>query len=342
MRATIKDVSEAAGVSVATVSNVLNAPERVAPTTSEKVPAVIERLGYRPSRAARALQQQRTRSFGYRIPIGTHEFALDVFLHHMVERAGRADLDIVLFTAAPGQSETDAYRSVVRRGGVDGFILSETEHGDDRVRYLLDTGVPFATFGRTDVGDEHPWVDIDGRAGVRGAVDHLVALGHRDIALIRWPEGSLSGDERAAGYVDGLEAAGLGVDSRLVTCTENSVECGRMAMDLLLSSSRRPTAVIAVQDVLAVGASVAIQQAGVSVGSDIAVVGFDNTPMARFATPSLTSVRQPLDEIGGLVVELLIDRLDGIPGADARSALVEPGLVVRASSTGDNPGDPGC
>lgn len=112
-----------------------------------------------------------------------------------------------------------------------------------------------------------------------------------------------------------------------------------MATAALLESGRPPTAVVTVQDLLALGASAAIREAGLSVGSDIAVVGFDDTPMAAFATPPLTSVYQPMEEIGRLVVELLIERLDGSPEVSAPSALVEPRLVVRASSVGESAGD---
>lgn len=339
MRVTIRDVSEAAAVSVATVSNVLNAPERVALETRERVLGVVRRLGYQPNRTAQALKRRRTCSIGYRIPesVAAYGFALDVFLHQMTERAGQAGLGIVLFTPTAGETEARAYRGMIRGGAVDGFVLSETGHGDERVRYLLDAGLPFVTFGRTDVADQHSWVDTDGRAGVRAAVEHLVELGHRRIGLIAWPEGSLSGDDRAAGYFEGLGAFDLPADDQLIVRCENHVEAGRLAMNGLLGLPRPPSAVIAVQDLLALGASAAVAEARLSVGTDVAVVGFDDTPMAAFATPPLSSVRQPMEEIGRLVIELLLAQFDETTEAGAHCALVEPRLIVRASSLGKDP-----
>ncbi|MGZ5384351.1 MAG: LacI family DNA-binding transcriptional regulator [Acidimicrobiia bacterium] len=331
-RATIRDVSRAAGVSVGTVSNVLNSPEVVASETLERVSSVIAELRYQPNRAARALQQQRTFSIGYRMPSGTEGFALDVFLHRIVERAGQADLDIVLFTPKEGQAEVDAYEEMVRRGAVDGFVISGTGHGDDRIRYLLATGFPFVTFGRTDVPDRHPWVDVDGRRGVELAVQHLVKDGHRHIALIGWPEGSMSGDERASGYRLGLEEAGIPVRDALMVRTENGVSQGADAMRHLLGLATELTAVVTVQDYLALGAMEAIRGAGLLVGSDVAVVGFDDNPPAAVASPPLSSVRQPMEQVGELVVEMLLQSLGHDVRQLPRSETVVPELVIRASS----------
>lgn len=330
-RATIKDVSRVARVSVATVSNVLNAPQVVAPETRQRVSSVIDQLGYHPNRAARGLQKQRTFFFGYRMPPETDGFALDAFLHRMVERAGEEDLDIVLFTPNPDQSELDAYQEMIRRGAVDGFVISGTGHGDERIHFLLERGFPFVTFGRTDVADQHPWVDIDGRSGIEEAVGHLTAQGHRDIALIRWPTGSISGDERAMGYELGLREAGIPVRESLIVTAENNVTSGAAAMARLLEMPTPPTAVIAVQDLIALGAMATIRDAGLRCGDDIAVAGFDDIPGAATAAPPLTSVRQPMKEVGRLVIELLLRRLADPAGAP-QSAMVVPELVVRESS----------
>ncbi len=332
VRVTIKDVGKAAGVSVATVSNVLNSPEVVAVGTRDRVLQVIEELGYQPNRRAQALQQQRTFSIGYRMPSETTGFALDAFLHRMVERAGAADLDIVLFAPEPGQSELDAYEGMIRRGAVDGFVISGTGHGDERIGYLLDRGFPFVTFGRTDVGGEHSWVDVDGRAGVRKAVDHLVALGHRSVGFIGWPEGSLAGDDRLDGYRDALEAAGIVFDISLVVRGENKLAEGARAMGELLDRPKSPTAVVAVQDFMALGAMDELRDRGVAIGSDIAVVGFDDIPASAVAVPPLTTVQQPMDGVGEAVVEMLLARLAEGKESSPRERLVEPRLVIRKSS----------
>jgi DNA-binding LacI/PurR family transcriptional regulator len=326
-------VSRAAGVSVATVSNVLNAPERVAADTRQRVAAAIERLEYRPNRAARSLPQGRTFTIGYCIPDGKERFALDTFLHQLTERASESAMDILLFTPHRGQSEADSYREIVRRGAVDGFIVSSTVHDDERVQVLLDAAIPVVSFGRTDLSDFHSWVDVDGRAGTRAATEHLIGQGHQRLALVAWPEGSITGDERAAGFHEGLEEAGLEIDSRYVIRVENELEAGREAAARLFDLHPAPTAIVTVQDVLAAGVAAELNARGIRGGNDVAVTGFDDSPPAIYSTPSITSVRQPIEAIGRRVVEFLMHDLEGSEGIPL-SALVEPELVVRDSSTG--------
>ncbi len=332
-RTTIKDVSRATGVSVSTVSNALNAPERVAEETRLKVVEAADRLGYRPNRAARALPQGRTFTIGYCIPAGRDGFALDTFLHQITERASDSGMDIHLFTPHRGQSETEAYEEAIRRGAVDGFLLSGTVHDDKRVQALLDSGVPFVTFGRTDLANRHSWVDVDGRSGIRAAVDHLVELGHSRLGLIAWPKGSLSGDDRASGFAEGLEAAGLTFDARHLIRTENDLAAGREAASLLLDAVLPPTAIVTVQDVLAAGVVAELNSRGLQPGRDVAVTGFDDSPPAVYSTPAITSVRQPIEEIGRRIVEFLMHDLED-DEVVRRADLVEPELVIRESSTG--------
>ena len=339
-RITIRDVSRATGVSVSTVSNALNAPERVAEETRRKVVEAADRLGYRPNRAARALPKGRTFTIGYCIPAGRDGFFLDTFLHQVTERASDADMDILLFTAHRGQTEVDTFREIIRRGAVDGFVLSGTTHDDERVRLLLDTKVPFVSFGRTDLGATHSWVDVDGRAGTRAAVDHLVALGHERIGLIAWPEGSISGDDRVTGFLEGLEAAGIEPDPGLLVRAENDLAAGREAASVLLDVGLPPSAIVTVQDVLAAGVIAELSRRGLRGSDDVAVTGFDDSPPAVFSTPAITSVRQPIEAIARTIVEFLMNDLevgDGTP----RSELVEPELVVRESSTGSRAPIPG-
>jgi DNA-binding LacI/PurR family transcriptional regulator len=340
-RVTIKDVSRATGVSVSTVSNALNAPERVNPDTRRKVVEAADRLGYRPNRAARALPKGRTFTIGYCVPAGRDGFFLDTFLHQVTERAAEADMDILLFTAHRGQTEVETFREIVRRGAVDGFVLSGTTHDDDRVRLLIDTKVPFVTFGRTDLGASHSWVDVDGRAGTRATVEHLDSRGHQRIGLIAWPEGSLSGDDRVTGFLEGLETAGIEHDPALLVRAENDLAAGREAASILLDADLPPSAIVTVQDILAAGVIAELNSRGLRAGEDVAVTGFDDSPPAVFSTPAITSVRQPIEEIGRTIVEFLIHDLeegDGIP----RTRLVDPELVVReSSSTAFGAGEPG-
>jgi LacI family transcriptional regulator len=324
-------------VSVSTVSNALNAPERVNEETRRKVVETADRLGYRPNRAARNLPKGRTFTIGYCIPPGRDGFFLDTFLHQVTERASDADMDILLFTAHRGQTEADTFREIIRRGAVDGFVLVGTTHDDERVRLLLDTKVPFVSFGRTDLGATHSWVDVDGRAGTRASVDHLAEQGHQRIGLIAWPEGSLTGDDRVTGFLEGLEVAGIEHDPALLVRAENDLAAGREAASHLLDADLPPSAIVTVQDVLAAGVIAELQRRGLRAGADVAVTGFDDSPPAVYSTPPITSVRQPIEEIGRTIVEFLIHDLE--EGDDIlRTRLVDPELVVRESSRGWDPG----
>lgn len=316
-----------------TVSNVLNAPHLVSAQTRSRVLEAIDELGYRPNRAARSLQARKTLSIGYRMPDPGPGTALDVFLHQLVGTATDHGFAITLFAPRAGQADLDAYREMIRSGDVDGFVLSETNYDDPRVEMLSELGVPFATFGRADHASPFPWVDVDGASGTAQVVEHLAGLGHQRIGLIAWPPGSESGDTRVKGFVDGMAAAGLAVDPALVVRTENGFEGGRVAGLAMLKELNPPTAIVTVQDELSFGIMAAATELGLKPGRDLAVTGFDDTAAAAFMWPGLTSVRQPLDEVAGVLVDLMVHRLAN-PSEPPRTKLLHPQLVVRDSSRG--------
>jgi LacI family transcriptional regulator len=194
-------------------------------------------------------------------------------------------------------------------------------------------GFPFATFGRAYHASPFPWVDVDGASGTSQVVEHLKELGHRRIGLVAWPAGSESGDTRVKGFFDGMTAAGLEVYSELVVRTENGFEKGRVAGTSMLSSADPPTAIVTVQDELGFGIMTAATELGLRPGRDLAVSGFDDTAAAASMWPGLTSVRQPLDEVAGALVDLMVHRLSS-PGEPPRTALLHPQLVVRDSTLG--------
>ena len=322
---TIRDVAASAGCAVSTVSNVLNGHAHVRDTTKQRVLDAIDELGYKPSRAARSLPAGRTFLLGYCLPgDATPNHALDVFLHRVVATASDADLEVLLFTKR-GTSEVEPYAELLRRGGADGFILSGIGYDDQRVAFLRERNISFACFGRVD-DPSVSWVDVDGAAGIRATVEHLVAAGHQRLAFVGWPEGSATGDDRAAGFVEATEAAGL--PSGAIHRITNDFERARLLVPELLESG--PTAVACVSDTLALGVMAGLRDAGVRPGQDVAVTGFDDTPAAALTAPGLTSVRQPMDTIGQLLVERLVARLTG--GPVPPPVLVAPELIVRQSS----------
>jgi DNA-binding LacI/PurR family transcriptional regulator len=176
------------------------------------------------------------------------------------------------------------------------------------------------------------WVDTDGTNGLLQAVRYLVELGHQRIAMIAWPEDSLTGGYRLHGYLQGLAEAGIPANPAYVVRCEHDEQTGRQAMTQLLKLPReqQPTAVVTVSDLVAIGAMDAAEQHGLVVGRDISIIGFDDAPMSRYLRPSLTTLRQPIPEIGQTIVSMLEDVLSRNE-PQQRHHLIEPTLVIRAS-----------
>jgi DNA-binding LacI/PurR family transcriptional regulator len=335
---TIKDVARRAGVSIATVSYVLNKSAPVSEATRSRVLAAAADLGYRPSAMARGLRAQESRIIGYswhRVPADRWHPILDCFLYSMAEAAEAQGYHILTFTGGSDGKPWLPYEELMLTGRVDGFILSETNREDERIRYLRNRGFPFVAFGRANEEWDFPYVDVDGEAGIRQAVEHLVALGHRRIGLLAWPEASLVGHHRYQGYVAALRSARISLDPAWIVRTEHTEAAGRQGMHGLLGlpPARRPTAVVAVSDLMAIGAINAIYEAGHQPGRDLAVVGFDDIPTAQYLHPPLTTLRQPIAEVGERVVNMLLGVIRGQDLAE-RSVLLPPRLIVRDSSGG--------
>lgn len=352
---TLNNVAKAAGVSRQTVSNVINAPDRVAPETLLRVQEAIDQLSYRPNRVARSLRTQASRQLGFCVPRAGNP-VLDQFIHAITESAGEQGFHVLLFTAPAGADGLDRYGELLAQRAVDGFVLSETVVGDPRHEWLCERDVPFVSFGRTwnntpdrsALRGQDWWVDVDGASGIAQAVEHLYEQGHRRIAFIGWPEGSGTGDDRLSGYTS--TCARLGLATQIVR-EEISAAAGHSVAGRLLDDVDPPTAIVCVSDWDALGAMRAITDRGLRPGRDIAVTGFDDTPTAAVPGVELTSVRQPIDAVGRAVVDLLVARLDGqlaTSGADElRNAstrqddrvdriptrrLFEPTLTIRSST----------
>ncbi len=330
----IAAVARAAGVSKQTISNALNAPERLHPATLLRVQRVIDELGYEPNRAARSLRTHVSRQIGYRIDPNRPHWAsavMDEFLHALAESAQGEGYSLLLFTPRDTADELTTYAEMLRTGSVDGFVLSGVDHGDERPGWLRRLEAPFASFGRVKVaGAGQPWVDVDGEAGVMAAVDHLVDRGHRRIAFLGWPTGSAPGECRVGGWRRALRKHELPGRAAIARAA-NTVDDATAAALRLLDAEEPPTAVVAASDVLALGCFAAARQRGMEVGRDLAVIGFDDSPAAELAAPALTSIRQPLDEVGRSVIRMIVGQLSGAR-PPRQGVLLEPTLVVRDSA----------
>jgi DNA-binding LacI/PurR family transcriptional regulator len=339
--ATIKDVARLAGVSIATVSYVINDTVPVSEATRKRVWAVIRELGYRPNATARNLKAGQSRLIGYSwapIPPDQVNPVLDEFLHILVQAASKADYHILPFPCSSDQIQVEVYEDLVYTGRVDGFIVSDTNFDDWRIAYFMDIGFPFAAFGRANKEWNFPYVDVDGAAGIRAATEHLLEQGHKCIGLIGWPEDSLTGNYRLQGYLEAMEKAGIPVDRAWIVRGEHSAQFGRRAAGQLLDlpADRRPTAIVALSDLMAIGAMAEVQARGLEVGRNVAITGFDDSPMAQYLHPPLTSLRQPIREIGQKVVEMVLRLIKG-EELEERHVLLPPKLIVRKSSKPTKP-----
>jgi DNA-binding LacI/PurR family transcriptional regulator len=340
---TVEDVARAANVSRQTVSNVLNSPEIVKSATRERVESAILQLGYRPHASARRLRTRQSSTIGIRLdPLvnGISGSVLDRYLHALTEQAAQRGMRIMLFTATDPVDEIEQFRNLRDGADVDAFVVTATRYEDPRLEWLIRERVPFVAFGRPWGEDldspDRRWVDVDGYAGTYEATRHLIGRGLRHIGYLGWPEGSGTGDERRKGWAAamseefGLDAAQL---DALTTRTEEGVPYARRIVESIFERADHGLdALVCVSDSLALGAMMAVNEAG---QRSFPVIGFDNTPVAQAV--GLSSVEQQLDQVAAATLELLMGATGSrvLPhgeGASETHRLVTPKLVVRRSS----------
>lgn len=334
MVVTLKDIARKTGKSVTTISRALNGYGDVSLETKSLILRVAEDLGYTPNTFAQRLQKRRTDTIGLIIPTFGPRFSDPYFseiLAGIGNRAAQFGYDLLVSTHAPGEGELVAYRAAIGTRRVDGFILVRTRRKDARVDYLLGAEFPFVAFGRVEDNLDFPFVDEDGTYGMRQVISHLVAQGHRRIACIAPSPDLMFTHYRIRGFKEGLEEAGIGMDDALIVVSDLTQRGGFEQASKLLDLPSPPTAIVACNDLMAFGAMSAAQERGFVVGRDFAVTGFDDIPMAEYSHPPLSTVHQPIYQIGGMVCEMLI-RLIQNEKLDERYVLMKPELIVRQSS----------
>jgi len=340
-RITAKDVAAQAGVSRTTVSYVLNNVEaaNISEETRQRVLSVAEELGYVPDAAAQALASGRTQTIGLMLPssqphprASTSHYRIIEGLLEIVQQFGvRLLVDSVQKT-----QNSDTYLNLARNKRIDGIILSDLRVDDEALSKLVNDTFPIVLLGRLP-GVKVSSVEFDNRGGARSAVDHLLAQGHTRIGLITHAPSAFTGaEERIRGYRDSLAAHRITFDEKLVRYGDYSAESGYAAAMSLLGSGAAPTALFVTSDEVALGVLAALHKRGVSVPDDIAVVGFDDNPLAQYTIPALTTVRLPFEEMGRLAGKMLLDLIfhNSKPG---RQVLLETELIVRDSSVPSKP-----
>jgi DNA-binding LacI/PurR family transcriptional regulator len=333
---TLELVALEAGVSRATVSRVVNRSPKVSPDIRRNVERAIDRLRYVPNPAARTLVTRRSDSIGVVITEPSTRLFDDPFFPRLLrgisgELAAR-ELQLVLLMPenATDEARLERYLSA---GHVDGVLLVSLHGADPMPAHLQARGVPLVIASRPPSGVIASYVDVDNRAGARSAVAHLAAVGRKRIATIAGPADMPVGIDRLDGYRDALRELGRVPDQSLERRSDFSYGGGATAMRNLLEERPDLDAVFAASDVIAAGAMSALRGAGRAVPDDVAVVGFDDSALALTTEPPLTSVRQPIEEMGRELVNVLVSGI-GETQRVARHVILATQLMVRASSDG--------
>jgi DNA-binding LacI/PurR family transcriptional regulator len=331
-RPTVWAVAAAAGVSKTTVSRVLTGSPRVSREAKAAVERAIEQLGYVPNRAARSLVTRRTDTIALVVPEPETRLFSEPFFGGTVRGINKelalTDYAFVLLSAEGDTTRVERY---IRNGHADGVILMSLHEYDPILDVLIRTQTPMALGGRPAHGENVPYVDADNRTGAATAVRHLVERGRKQIVSIAGPADMPVGIDRLEGFRDALPPATRRSWRRHVAHGDFSEDGGESAMLDLLERVPELDAVFAASDLMAVGAMRALRANGRKVPDDVAVVGFDDSQVARVADPRLTSVRQPMEEFGRSLARLLLVQLRD-PGSRPASLVVPTELVVRDSS----------
>jgi LacI family transcriptional regulator len=330
-RSTIREIARYAGVSIATVSRVVNGTGYVSEQTREAVERVVREHGYTANRSARGLSAGRTGLVGVTLPM-IHPAYFSVIVAGVAEALGEQDMRIVL---CPTRHEHDREVSLLERlmhGTTDCGLLVLPEESSEELRSLMSHGYRFVVVDpRVRVDEQIPAVSAAHSSGAVQATRHLLELGHPRVAAITGPPGWMATEERLRGYYAALAGAGVLPDPRLVIASNFEIEGGREAAARLLDAADPPTAIFAFNDPLAIGVMQAAQARGLRIPQDLSVVGFDDTAEAEIVTPALTTVRQPLAEMGRMAVSLLT-RLLGNQRLEAVHVELATRLMVRLST----------
>ncbi|GAB2784932.1 LacI family DNA-binding transcriptional regulator [Streptomyces sp. NPDC054796] len=323
----IKDVASHAGVSVATVSRVLNGHPTVRPATRALVLSAVAELGYRPNAVARSLRTHQTRTLGLVISDVLNPFFTE--LARAVEDAARSrGYSVVIGNADERPDLQDHYVRTLLEHRIDGLLVSPTDGGSAPMLESARASVPMVFVDRWIAGIDVPVVHADGHGAVRDLVAHLHALGHRRLAVIAGPETTTTGNERVAAFRAALAAHGLPLPDAYIGKGDFQTESGRRATAAFLELPEPPEAVFATDNLMALGAMDELRARGLRVPDDMALAAFDDIPWFLHTDPPITAIAQPTTELGHRAVHALTDLVEG---RDAGSVTLSARLIARRS-----------
>jgi LacI family transcriptional regulator len=328
---TIRDVAKRAGVSIATVSRVLNDSASVGEDKRVRVMEAARELGYSPNPVALNLLGQKTGGIGVMLPYIAGEF-----FSEFLEGIDRVTSENGYFLiVSSSHRDIEAFRAGIQslNRRVDGLIVMSTEVGAGAVIEWLPVGLP-VVFVNTDVESSRvEAVNFDNRRGAYEVTRHLIERGHRRIAMLKGPEGAQDGKARLEGYRDALAEHDLVSDPALEYPGDYTMESGMAAVPKLLQADPRPTALFAANDLSAYGIMRGLSESGLHVPCDLALAGFDDTRLAQFVSPSLTTVRVPIREAGQYAIERVLARINTKAGVSAALTVLPTEVIIRESTT---------
>ncbi len=332
MVAKIKDVAKVANVSVATVSRVINAFGNVKPETEKKVLQAIRELNYFPNHSAKSLRTNSSEGIGIVI---SHDLDYFISFPYFIEfihgmSVVLSDLDYHLVVSTAKKNGINPYLEVAKKGIVDGMIIFDVKDNDERILALKKYGIPFVVIGRPENVGDYIFVDTDNEKGGMLATQHLFDVGCRKILFINGPKGHAATRFRLNGYIKAHTNMNIPYDESFVKYVEkNSDRENGYKITKEFLKSMKFDGIFVSGDLMATGAMAAIEESGLKVGKDIPVVGFDDVPLASMVNPPLTTVRQPIHDVGKAAASILINMLNG---KKVESQILDVSLVKRAST----------
>ncbi|PRY48331.1 LacI family transcriptional regulator [Arcticibacter pallidicorallinus] len=327
----LKNVADMAGVSVATVSRVLNSDDVVKEDTKQKVLAAIKKLNYTPNRVAQRLRSTKTNSriIGLLIPDIQNPFYVDV-IRGIEDYAYAHNSVVIIGNFSQDEKKEKLYIDILKSESVDGFIVAPSNEKDVYIKALIEDGFPIVCIDRGMKDVDVDLVKVDNQQGVFNAVQHLIGLGHTRIGHVTGKPFLPTTHERMAGYEEAMKMYDLEIDPEIIVSSNSDYDSGAEKTAHLLELENPPTAIFTANNLITLGALDTINRRGLRIPEDIAIVGFDDVYWANSLNPPLTAVRQPGFEIGRRSCELLIQRINK-PDRSVASIILKTELMIRKS-----------
>lgn len=332
MKATIYDVAREAGVSIATVSNAINGKGKISKKRREEIFKIMERLNYQPSVIASALTGKRTYTIGVLIPDISNPFFAEI-ARAIEDQAHQSDYSVIICSTDNKDDRVERYVALLEQKSVDGIIIGTGVDNTEILNRLHKKSIPMAMIAREAPSLAVDTVVADDYVGGLLAAQHLTGLGHKRLAILSETLKVSSSRERIRGFKQGLDEANVPFDDTSIVICEYKVEEGKRGASELLTRSggERPTAIFCCNDLLAIGAMQAAKEIGLHVPEQLSIVGFDDTVLAAVTDPPLTTVAQPMEHMGKLAFNLLLEHLRNKDAIKQRVVL-RPELKVRRST----------